>query len=111
MSDTTHVAFLGDRERTFTLTPLMIAELERVTGAGIGAIFKRLCANSFAHAEVVETIRLALIGGGETPENAAAIVRVYVEPAPLADSYGLALDVLSKLYFGRTCLTEPEATP
>ena len=34
--------FFGDAERTFALTPVLIEELERLTGAGIGAIAKRL---------------------------------------------------------------------
>jgi hypothetical protein len=111
MSDTSHVAFVGDRERTLALTPLMIVELERVTGAGIGGLFKRMCAGTFSLAEIVETVRLALIGGGETPENASTLVRVYVAPQPLADTYSLALDVLSAVYFGKASRPVKEPAP
>ena len=42
-----HSAFFGDAQREFALNPKLIAELERVTGAGIGGLSKRFFAGEF----------------------------------------------------------------
>ena len=47
-------AFFGDAERTFKLTPALIVELERKTGAGIGGLSKRIFAGEF---KVIRTER------------------------------------------------------
>lgn len=95
-----HVQFFGDAQRTFSLTPELIAELERKTGAGIGGLCRRLFAGDFRHAEVTETIRLALIGGGEVPEDAAALIAAYAINRPLAETYPLAVAILEATWFG-----------
>jgi len=96
-----HRAFFGDAEREFQLTPELITELERKTGAGIGGLCKRLFANDFHYGEVLEVIRLALIGGGEKPETAAALVSAYGAHRPLIETYPLALSILETLWFGK----------
>jgi Phage tail tube protein, GTA-gp10 len=101
MTDMTHRAFFGDGERTFRLTPELIVELERKTNSGIGGFCRRLFHGDFSHGDLVETIRLALIGGGETPENAASLVAAYVIGRPLTESYPLAVSILETLWFGR----------
>jgi hypothetical protein len=97
---TPHRAFFGDGERDFRITPKLIRELEQATGAGIGALCRRLFAGDFTHADVTETIRLGLIGGGETPERAAALVATYAQDRPLGESYPLAVSILEALWFG-----------
>jgi hypothetical protein len=96
-----HRQFFGDAERTFRLTPELIAELERKTATGIGALSRRLFAGDFKHAELLEIIRLALIGGGTKPEEAAALIAAYAVPRPLMDAYALAVAVVEVLMFGR----------
>lgn len=96
-----HRHFFGDRDRDFRLTPAEIIELERVTGAGIGGLCKRMFAGDFAHRQITETIRLALIGGGETPEDAAALVTTYAASRPIMEVYPLAVSILETLMFGR----------
>lgn len=96
-----HVQFFGDAERTFALTPELIVELERITGSGIGGLCQRLFRSDFRHADVTETIRLALIGGGEKPEDAAALVAAYATTRPLAETFPLAVAILETLWFGR----------
>jgi len=98
---TEHRDFLGDAERAFRLTPELIPELERLTGAGIGSLCRRVFAGEFRFVDVTETIRLGLIGGGEKPEEAAALVKAYVAPRPLDESYPTAVAVLEALWFGR----------
>lgn len=96
----THRQFFGDADRDFRLTPELIVELERKTGTGIGALCKRLFAGQFAHADVLETIRLAIIGGGEKPEVAASLISAYAASRPLAETYPIAVAVLETTWFG-----------
>jgi hypothetical protein len=96
-----HVAFFGDVKRTFKITPELVIELERKTGAGIGGLCRRLFAGEFAHGDILETIRLALIGGGENPEAAASLVDAYAAHRPLSETYPLAVSILEALWFGR----------
>lgn len=100
--------FFGDAERDFTLTPSLIEELERVTGAGIGAIAKRLFSGQFRHADMLQTIRLALIGGGETPEVAASLVAVYGAERPINEVLPIAVAVLETAFFGKPSETKTE---
>ena len=95
-----HAAFFGDRERTFALTPPLIAELERLTGQGIGALARKLFAGDFHLQHIAELLRLALIGGGEKPQEAAALVDAYTNEASIAAAYATAVDVLSAAWFG-----------
>jgi hypothetical protein len=101
MPENVHTQFFGDKERPFALTAELILELERITGAGIGGLCRRLFAGEFKHVEIVETIRLALIGGGEAPERAAELVATYAKNRPLAETYPLAVAILEALWFGK----------
>ncbi len=101
MSDASHVAFFGDQERTFRLPPELIVELERKTGRGIGGLCRDLFKGEFRHSEILETIRLGLIGGREKPEVAASLVAAYAAPRPLMEAYPLAVSILETLMFGK----------
>lgn len=92
------VRFFGNAEHRFLLTPAEIVELERVTGTGIGALFARVSAQQFYHADVLHTLRLALIGGGSTPEAAATLVKVYAERRPFAEFAHIVVDTLAALW-------------
>ena len=100
MSDTRHRQFFGDRERDFLLTPALIAELERTTGAGIGRIISRLNSGDFFHLDLVEIVRLGLIGGGEHPERAATLSACYAAARPLGEVLPLAMMILIRLWSG-----------
>jgi hypothetical protein len=105
-----HRAFFGDVERDFRLTPELIIELERKTGAGIGGLCKRLFANDFRHAEILETIRLALIGGGEKPQTAASLIAAYAASRPLIETFPLAVAILETAWFGKPSVNEGDAS-
>ena len=105
-----HTAFFGDGEKTFALTTPMIHELERKTGHGIGAIFKRVSAMTFGIADIVETIRLGLIGGGTAPFVADALVKTYVDDRPLAETFPVALGILEVAWFGSTITDAQDET-
>lgn len=101
MSDaTTHRAFFGDAEYAFRLTPSLIIELERLTGMGIGAFCQRLFAMDFRHADMLATIRLALIGGGMAHADAERLVNTYAADFPIMNTYPLAVDILDRLWSG-----------
>ncbi|MCA0401288.1 MAG: gene transfer agent family protein [Proteobacteria bacterium] len=69
-------------------------ELERLTARGVQEINNRFALQSVGEAEIAETIRLGLIGGGEcTPAVASAVVDVFIRPR-LFDHVALALQVL-----------------
>lgn len=97
---TIHRATL-DVERPFKLTPHAIAELEKFTGSGIGAIIRRVIdEHAFAHAELIEIVRLALIGGGTAEADAAQLVAEHVTAKPIVHARLLAVDILRAAYFG-----------
>jgi hypothetical protein len=93
-------AFFGDQKYTFKLTPELIRELESKCGAGIGLIAGRVFARQFSQAEITETLRLALIGGGTAPKRAAELIAAYAEGRPLIETYEIAAKVLEKTLFG-----------
>lgn len=97
----THLtAFLGDAEYAFRLTPALQIELESKCGAGIGAICHRVFHRQFAQADIAETIRLALIGGGTAPKRAAELIAVYVADRPFSETHPLASKILERVWFG-----------
>lgn len=102
-----HTAFFGDGECNFALTDDMITELERIADLGIGALYLRCVNMQFTLADLVEVIRLGLIGGGATPERAAQLTDTYGRNRPIDELYPLALDVLDARWGGAV---EDEAT-
>lgn len=105
----THHAFFGDRERAFCLTDAMVAELERLTGSGIGTLFMQIARNQFHLETLIEAIRLGLIGAGESPATAARLVETYARHRPIGEVYPLALDILDARWSGVEPATEAAA--
>lgn len=106
----THVAFLGDGEKTFALPYDQLVELEAKTGAGIGALFHRIRSLTFGIADIAETIRLGLIGGGADPKTAFLLVDQYVKRRPLAETLPVALGILEAVWFGTSTDSQGEPT-
>lgn len=96
-----HRQFFGDAERDFRLNADLVTELERKTGAGIGGLSRRMFSGDFKHQELLEVVRLGLIGGGESPQTAASLVTVYAAPLPIMELYALALPIIETLMFGK----------
>lgn len=71
-----------------------MAELERLCGAGIGAIFVRLGSHQFTHRDIWDTIRLGLEGGGMSGLTASALVLRY-QNEPLMDYLPLAGQIVA----------------
>jgi len=96
-----HVAFFGDGEKSFALTDDMIEELQRKAGIGIGAVYSRVMTGQFQLADIMETIRLGLIGGGASPKDAQALVDAYARPTPIIEAFQLAADILEARWTGK----------
>lgn len=92
--------FFGDGEHSFMLGPDEIGELERVTGAGIGLLSQRVVGRAFSHSDVLHLLRLALIGGGSTPETAHRLVEAYAARRPLNEYLAVAVETLGVLWDG-----------
>ena len=125
----------ADGDYTFRLPIQQIGELQTKCGAGVGKIYARLMAGrfldratgdmvlnplvaEFSYEDVVEVIRLGLIGGnsgvvnGEqiavTPTKAQQLVKDYVYSRPLLENWKVAAAVLSAFVIG---YTDPDAKP
>ncbi|MBB4067174.1 gene transfer agent family protein [Gellertiella hungarica] len=96
-----HTAFFGDAEYTFALTDPMIEELQAKTATGIGALYMRVVNSNFRLADLLEIIRLGLIGGGTSPEAAKRLVDTYGKDRPFDETFPLALDILDARWTGK----------
>ena len=101
--------FFGDGERDFALPSKWILELERTTASGFGELLHRLRGGTFRLADLTETIRIAMIGGGASPADADALVTTYVaaEGNALIEAQILATDILLDRYAGTGATDEP----
>lgn len=88
------------RDRIFRLRLGEIEQLEAACGSGVGGVFVRLATLQHKVADIRETIRLALIGGGLVPSQADQLVEDYVDGAPLVENQQLAVDILEALHNG-----------
>ncbi|MCD7110438.1 gene transfer agent family protein [Rhizobium sp. DKSPLA3] len=98
--------YFGDGDHAFVLTPELVVELERQAGVGIGLLSKRFFSGDFAYSEVIEIIRLSLIGGGMDPKEAAAMIKAYTPAMPVSKLYALALSPVQSLMFGEADLQD-----
>lgn len=97
----------GDGTYVFALKLKQIEELQRLCGAGLGEIAQRLLVERrWRVCDIVETIRLALIGGGLPSVRARELVETYIDGHPLADPRDpanhlmTAQAVITAAYFG-----------
>lgn len=84
----------GDNTYAFRLGIAEIEELQEKTDCGPYFLFQRLNAGTWRLADMRETIRLGLIGGGMKPTDALNVVRRYVDGRPLLESLAPARAVL-----------------
>lgn len=99
------------RERTFQLRFGEAAELERVCGAGIGAIMVRLATHQFYTSDIRETLRLGLQGGGLSEPEATALIMGNVDTRRLAEYIGLAADTIGAYVNGIPDEIKKKAAP
>lgn len=90
----------ADGTYTFHLDIPMLEELQKRTASSPFEILGRLGGGAARIADLKETIRLGLIGGGTKPADAEALIRTYVDPRPLVEALELALWVLGAAVMG-----------
>lgn len=125
MTDNSIDLKFGDGEYTFALPLPQISELQRKCDIGIGGLFARVLKGAtlvrgevvldphqaqFYALDVIETIRLGLIGGGKgvvngeevkvTPVLATKLVDAYLLGHPLKDGWNMAAAVLGACILG-----------
>ena len=97
----------GDGTYVFALKLKQIEELQRLVGVGLGELAQRLLMERRWYAgDIVETLRLGLVGGGLPSVRARELIETYVDGHPLADPRDpanhlmTAQAVISAAYFG-----------
>ena len=100
MTSTAHDAAFAGRRRTFKLPIGAIGELERLCQAGIGEIALRLGTHRFYLADIRETVRLGLEGGGASEPEATALVMRYLDEGPLDQHLELAAAIIAAALSG-----------
>lgn len=102
-TDTSATALYADfagRTLKFELRIGEIGELERRCAAGIGEIMVRLAGHRFYAHDVVEPIRLGLVGGGLSQADAETLIRWNVLGRPLSENLQLAGGILEAAVTG-----------
>lgn len=72
----------GGRRYRFRLAMGGLEELQELTGAGPYRCLQRLLAGEWHVQDVRDTLRIGLMGGGLTPNEAGNLTRRYVEERP-----------------------------
>lgn len=92
---------IGDgKRRRFFLGADELRQIKRETGRGFFSLYISFEKDAEPD-EVAAVLRLGLIGGGESPKDAAELVSYYaVPPRPMKDAYILAMDVLHAAWNG-----------
>lgn len=90
----------ADGEHKFRLGIKELAELDEKCDAGPAWMYARIEAGMWKARDLVETLRLGLIGGGMKAEQARMLVRRYVEGRPLHESVVPAMMVLAAAVAG-----------
>lgn len=97
---TTHWGVVAGRKRAMRLRLGEIESLENLCRAGIGEIALRLVSQTYRLADVRETLRLGLVGGGMSEPAATALIMAHVDNTPLAQYVETAAFVLSAALAG-----------
>ena len=90
----------GDGEHRFRLRIGELRELEAKREAGAFEIYSRLANGSWRVDDIVEVLRLGLIGGGIAPVMALGLTAKYVQPGAFLDNVVTARVVLMNALFG-----------
>lgn len=104
-----HVAYFGNREHAFALTDPMIFELEQKAGVGSGLLYQRVMTGAFFLADLIEIIRLGLIGADMAPADAQRLIDTYATGRPIMEIAPLALDILETRWSGKAVTDEAQA--
>ncbi|MGV8830344.1 MAG: gene transfer agent family protein [Devosia sp.] len=90
----------ADSDHTFRLGWGELMMLQEACDAGPFVILDRLSGRQCRLEDISHTMRLALIGGGKTPDEALKLVRSYVEMRPPAENLMFARGILATACYG-----------
>lgn len=91
----------GDGEHQFRTGLKEWREIqEKCGGSGLIEIMDRLAHRTWKVDDVREPIRIGLIGGGMSPAQAFALVRIYVDGRPLGESVNVSFAILAAAIIG-----------
>lgn len=100
MLSTTYWAPFAGQKRAFRLRLGEIEALEGLCRAGVGEIAMRLVTQTYKMADVRETLRLGLMGGGMSEPDATATIMANFDDTPLSPHVEMAAFVLSAALTG-----------
>lgn len=86
--------YFGDDEYDFRLAYGQLLELQEKTGLGPFALYRRFMNDDWGVADIFETIRIGLIGGGMVPRDAFKLAKKYVQNDPPLEWLNLARIIL-----------------
>lgn len=90
----------ADGTYTFRLLIDQIRALQEKRDSGPEEIWERLVSGKWRVEDIVETIRLGLIGGGLKPDAALTLSRRYVEKRPPGENKLAAIVILAAAIYG-----------
>jgi Phage tail tube protein, GTA-gp10 len=97
----------ADGEYHFRLRIKELRELQDKCDAGPAEIMMRLATHRWRVDDILQAIRLGLIGGGMSPTEALVLVSRYVEQRPLAENVVIATEIIAAAVSGDP--REPES--
>ena len=90
----------ADGEHRFRLRIKELRELQDKCDAGPAQIMMRLVNHTWRVDDILQAIRLGLIGGGASPTDALLLVKRYVEDRPLAENVVIAAEIIAAAISG-----------
>lgn len=87
-------------ERAFDLRIGEIQALERACGCGIFGLLVRIGSHQAYASDIRETIRLGLVGGGETDAESTRLIMAEIDGRPLAEHLPLAAEIIKSVIDG-----------
>jgi hypothetical protein len=90
----------ADGEHRFRLRIKELRELQDKCDAGPAQIMMRLVNHTWRVDDILQAIRLGLIGGGATPTEALLLVKRYVEDRPLGENVVIAAEIIAAAISG-----------
>lgn len=84
----------ADGEHRFRLAIGQLRELQEKCDVGPGELLMRLTTHRWRVDDILQTIRLGLIGGGMAPIDALVLVTRYVENRPWGENVVIAAQIL-----------------
>ena len=99
----------ADGTYTFRLTVAGILELEDKCGAGIAVIAARLISGTYSASDILEVMRIGLIGGGTSAVDAKKLVDRYA--LPMVENWPIAKAVIGGAMYGFEVSPIPKQTP